>query len=80
MNPLLGTLMLFSAILITFFGLPVAGLFIMSRISPANLNTATPITMESFDTLQPKETPQPVSMPITIKKIRHKGNYIWVDA
>ena len=78
MNPLLGTLMIFSGIILTFFGLPIAGLFVMSQISPPKLQ---PVGLGTpLDTSQPMETPQPVSIPITIKKIRHKGNFVWVDA
>jgi hypothetical protein len=24
--------------------------------------------------------PEPLGVPITVKKIKHKGNYVWVDA
>ncbi len=73
MNPLIGTVMIFAAIILAFFGLPIAGLFIMSRISPANIQPTGPEV--------PLETvAKPLSMPITVKKVYHKGHLVWVDA
>jgi hypothetical protein len=77
MNPLIGTLMLFSGILILFFGVPISGLFLMSMLGPAStvsISKPMPIT--------PMASPMPdfIGDPITIQKVYHKGNFVWVDA
>lgn len=76
MNLLIGTLVLFSAIFLMFFGVPITGLFLMSMIGPASL---APIGKPIFaDPVSFEELPQ--QDPICIQKVAHKGNYIWVDA
>ncbi len=77
MNPLIGTLMLFSGILILFFGVPISGLFLMSMLGPAStvsIGKPMPIT--------PLASPMPdfIGDPITIQKVYHKGHFVWVDA
>lgn len=77
MNPILGTLMLFSGILLLFFGVPISGLFLMSMVGPASIEPlggpipTAPIVMPIIE---------PLGDPICIQKVSHKGNYIWVDA
>jgi hypothetical protein len=69
--------MLFSGILILFFGVPISGLFLMSMLGPAStvsISKPMPIT--------PMASPMPdfIGDPITIQKVYHKGNFVWVDA
>ena len=77
MNPLFGTLMLFSGILLLFFGVPISGLFLMSMLGPASIEPlgrpipTAPIVMP---------VPGLLGEPISIRKVSHKGHYIWVDA
>ena len=77
MNPLIGTLMLFSGILLLFFGVPISGLFLMSIFGPAS---TVPISMPMPITPMASPMPDFLGDPITIQKVFHKGNFIWVDA
>jgi len=77
MNPLIGTLMLFSGILLLFFGVPISGLFLMSMLGPAS---TVPISKPMPITPMARPIPDLMGEPITIQKIFHKGNFIWVDA
>ncbi len=69
--------MIFSMILLTFFGIPIAGLFIWSAFSPANIGPlSAPISINpsmNFDQ-------QPLGFPIHVRKVMSKGRVIWVDA
>ncbi len=69
--------MIFSMILLTFFGIPIAGLFIWSAFSPANIEPlSAPISINTsmnFDQ-------QPLGFPIHVRKIMNKGRIVWVDA
>jgi hypothetical protein len=77
MNPLIGTLMLFSGILILFFGVPISGLFLMSMLGPAST-----VSITKPMSITPMASPMPdfIGDPITIQKVYHKGNFVWVDA
>lgn len=77
MNPILGTLMLFSGILLLFFGVPISGLFLMSTLGPASVE---PIFRPIQTLTASMSVPEPLGDPICIQKVSHKGNYIWVDA
>ena len=77
MNPLFGTLMLFSGMLLLFFGVPISGLFLMSMVGPASTE---PISRPMPITPLANPIPELLGDPITIQKISHKGHYIWVDA
>lgn len=77
MNPLIGTLILFSGIFCLFFSVPISGLFLMSKLGPASIEpTSRPIP--TAPTLMP--IPEPLGEPICIQKVSHRGNYVWVDA
>jgi hypothetical protein len=69
--------MLFSAILVAFFGIPIATLSIMSVFLPPSLE---PTNESLVDNSVNIIIPEPLGVPITVKKIKHKGNYVWVDA
>ncbi|MFA9496522.1 MAG: hypothetical protein ACERKS_11470 [Candidatus Bathyarchaeota archaeon] len=77
MNPIFATLMLFSGILLLFFGVPISGLFLMSMIGPAS-----PEPISRPMPIAPIANPMSEFLgdPITIQKVSYKGNYIWVDA
>jgi hypothetical protein len=70
--------MIFSSILLAFFGLPITGLFLMSKFFPASIKPIAggPLTINPSLELMP----EPLGLPISVKKIRNKGNIIWVDA
>ena len=74
MNAISGTMMVFSVLLLVFFGLPLMFFFLFSRIFPAKLEQP----MEPVTTNE--ETYETLGVPITIKKVRKNGNIIWVDA
>jgi hypothetical protein len=74
MDPIIGPLMLFSGVFIMFFGLPITGAFILTRLLGAPQITTIP----SFPTVMP--LPTPIEIPISVKKTYHKGRLIWVDA
>jgi len=77
MNPLIGTLMIFSMILLTFFGVPITGLLIWSAFSPANIGPlSAPIAINTSMNIDQ----QPLGSPIHVRKIMNKGHIIWVDA
>ena len=77
MNEIIGTLMIFSVILLTFFGLPIAGLFIWSSLFPANIGPlSVPIGINSTINIDQ----EPLGFPIYVRKVKSKGNIIWVDA
>lgn len=69
--------MLFSGILILFFGVPISGLFLMSMLGPAS---TVSISKLMPNTLMASPMPDFIGDPITIQKVFHKGNLIWVDA
>lgn len=75
MNSIIGTIMIFGAVLFAFFGLPIIGLFIFSLVQPAKIQPQTIVKGQEIQT-QPGEMP----MPITVKKVLHKGRIVWVDA
>ena len=63
--------------LLAFFGLPMAGLFIMSAFFPANIGpVSSPIGVNIAMNLDQ----EPLGFPIHVRKIKNKGNIIWVDA
>jgi hypothetical protein len=74
MDPLIGSLMLFSGVFILFFGLPIGASFLLTRV----LGKPQLRTLPNFPTVMP--LPTPVDIPILVKKIYHKGKVIWVDA
>ena len=69
--------MLFSGMLLLFFGVPISGLFLMSMLGPASTE---PISRSMPITPLTNPIPEFQGDPITIQKISHKGNYVWVDA
>ena len=77
MDPITGTLVVFSFMLLAFFGLPMAGLFIMSAFFPANISPlSTPIGINTAMNLDQES----IGFPIHVRKVRNKGHIIWVDA
>jgi hypothetical protein len=77
MNPIIGALMIFSAILLAFFGIPISVLFLANMILPPNLEPSSEY-LKDYSIDHP--IPEPLGVPITVKKIKHNGNYVWVDA
>jgi len=77
MNPLIGTLMIFSGMLLLFFGVPISGLFLMSLLGPPSTVT---ISKPMSSTPMASPVPEFIGVPITIQKVFHKGNFVWVDA
>ena len=77
MNLLIGTLTIFSFMLLAFFGLPMAGLFIMSAFFPANIG---PVSTPTGINVSMNIDQAPLGFPIHVRKIKNKGNIIWVDA
>lgn len=77
MNPLNGTLMIFSMMLLTFFGVPIAGLFIWSAFSPANIGPLN-APMEINPSMNMDQLP--IGFPIHVRKVMNKGRVIWIDA
>ena len=69
MNPIIGTIVLFSAIFFLFFGVPIIMLGVTSWFAPPEHMTTTIVLPPSIYTGY-----------ISIKKIIHKGKIIWVDA
>ena len=70
-------LMIFSLTIMAFFGLPIAGIFLMSLISPSNIE---PVSGASTITSTLEVTNEALGFPITVKKVMRKGKVIWVDA
>ena len=77
MNLLIGTLTIFSFMLLAFFGLPMAGLFIMSAFFPVSIGLVSAPTGINVSMNIDQE---PLGFPIHVRKIKNKGNIIWVDA
>ena len=75
MEPMFGALMVFSVMLLVFFGLPLLFFYMFSRLFPAKIEP----TMEPIASSAP-ETQENLGYPIRVKKIKNKGNIIWVDA
>ncbi len=68
MNPIIMTVILFVNILFVFFVMPVISLFGFTVIlGEADL---TPIVKKVY----------PTNLPLSLKKITHKGRVVWVDA
>lgn len=68
MNPIIMTFILFVSILFVFFVMPVISLFGFTVIlGEADL---TPIVKKVY----------PTYLPLSLKKIIHKGRVVWVDA
>lgn len=77
MNAIIGTLWVALTIMLIFFGLPLSGIFLLGLISPAPV-----IPLMKPEPIIPTDIPliSPTEIPIYIKKVIHRGNYIWVDA
>ena len=63
--------------LLAFFGLPIASLFIWSAFSPANIGPmSAPIDINPSMNIDQ----EPLGFPIHVRKVKMKGKVIWVDA
>ena len=77
MNPLMGVFMIFLLILLAFFGLPIAVVFLLNAFFPAEFEPVSkPLAINPTSKLMH----EPFGVPINVMKIKNKGNIIWVDA
>ena len=75
METMFGALMVFSVMLLVFFGLPLLFFYMFSRLFPAKIEPQ----MEPLARSSP-ETQENLGYTVKVKKIKNKGNIIWVDA
>ena len=77
MNLIIGALVIFSLILLAFFGLPIAAVFLLNVFFPAEFEPGSkPLAIDPTS----KVMHNPLGIPINVMKIENKGNIIWIDA